>query len=81
MTLGAVHPLESNEENLIVKQWDVTPAQEEALRAALEMEYIAVLRAVTASDVADELEISKSAFLERLQRGEYHVFSRIFGRI
>lgn len=77
--LEQVYPLESSEDDLVFEQWDVTPAQEEALRAAVDMEYVAVPRQVTASDVADELDISKSAFLERLRRGEYHVLSRIFG--
>ncbi|MFC4359009.1 helix-turn-helix domain-containing protein [Halobium salinum] len=52
------------------RRWDVTPAQEAALRAALDMGYFTVPRGATASDVADELGISKSAFLERLRRGQ-----------
>jgi predicted DNA binding protein len=43
------------------------------------MAYVAVPRRVTAGDVADELGISKSAFLERFHCGEHHVFSKIFG--
>jgi predicted DNA binding protein len=76
--LDRVYPLESGEDELLGEQWGVTPAQEEALRTAVEMEYVSVPREVTASDVAQRLGISKSAFLERLRRGEQHVLSRIF---
>ena len=48
----------------------LTPAQEAALRTALETGYFSVPRDATASEVAAELEISKSAFLERLRRGQ-----------
>ena len=77
--LKRVYQLDSNEEDYVVKKWDVTPAQEEALRAAFEMEYLAVPREVTASDVAAELDISKSAFLERLRRGEHQLLAQMFG--
>jgi predicted DNA binding protein len=79
INLQRVYQLDSNEDEYAVKKWDVTPAQEEALRTAFEMEYISVPREVTASDVADELGISKSAFLERLRRGEQQLLSQMFG--
>jgi predicted DNA binding protein len=52
------------------RRWDVTPAQEAALRTALETGYFSVPRDTTASEVAAELGIGKSAFLERLRRGQ-----------
>jgi predicted DNA binding protein len=73
-----VYPLDNDEENAVHKRWGLTPAQEEALRVGYEMEYLSVPREVTASDVADELGISKSAFLERLHRGEQQLFSQMF---
>ncbi|WP_435348571.1 helix-turn-helix domain-containing protein [Haloarchaeobius sp. HRN-SO-5] len=76
--LKRVYPLDSSQDELIVKKWDLTPAQEEALRVGLEMNYLSVPREVTATDVADELGISKSAFLERLHRGEQHLLGQIF---
>ena len=79
VTVEQVYPLASSEDELVREQWAITPAQEEALRTAVAMGYVAVPRRVTAGDVADELGISKSAFLERLHRGEHHVLSRIFG--
>ncbi len=78
MRLERVHQLGSEDENAVAKQWDVTPAQERALRTALEAGYFSVPRETTASDVADELGISKSAFLERLHRAERSLFSQMF---
>jgi predicted DNA binding protein len=60
-------------------RWDLTPAQAEALRAARSMGYFAVPKASTAADVAAEVGISKSAFLERLRRGQASVFEQLFG--
>lgn len=59
-------------------RWDMTPAQAEAVRAALSMGYFAVPRDATAGEVAVELGISKSAFLERLRRGQQGLFGQIF---
>ncbi len=42
------------------------------------MGYFSVPREATASDVAEELGISKSAFLERLHRAERSMFTQIF---
>lgn len=60
-------------------RWDVTPAQAAALRTALELGYFAVPKEVTAAEVAAELGISKSAFLERLRRGQAGLFEQLFG--
>ncbi|MCO8244207.1 MULTISPECIES: helix-turn-helix domain-containing protein [unclassified Haladaptatus] len=78
MRLERVHQLGSQDENAVAQQWDVTPAQERALRTALEFGYFSVPRETTASDVAGELGISKSAFLERLRRAERSMFSQMF---
>jgi predicted DNA binding protein len=63
----------------IAQRWDLTPAQEEAVRAALAAGYFSVPRDVTAADVAETLDISKSAFLERLRRGQGSLFAQLFG--
>jgi predicted DNA binding protein len=60
------------------QQWDITPKQEACIRAALEMGYFSIPRGATASEVADTLDISKSAFLERLHRGERTLFQQLF---
>ncbi|WP_433630910.1 helix-turn-helix domain-containing protein [Halomicrococcus sp. NG-SE-24] len=78
VTLSRVHPLGSEDEDAVARTWDVTPAQERALRTALEMDYFGVPRQATASEVADELAISKSAFLERVHRAERTLFSQLF---
>ena len=48
----------------------VSPAQAEAMKAAYEMGYFEVPRGASSETVAAELGVSKSAFLERLRRGE-----------
>jgi predicted DNA binding protein len=42
------------------------------------MGYFSVPRETTASEVAAELGISKSAFLERLRRGQDGLFAQVF---
>lgn len=66
------------EEESIAKQWDLTPAQEESLRTAVEMGYFMVPRESTSKDVAAEMGISKSAFLERLHRAQHALFTQLF---
>lgn len=75
--LQRVYPLRADEESPIGRAWDLTPAQEAALRAAVEMGYFDLPRSITARDVADELGISKSAFLERLRRAQQSVFGAL----
>jgi len=66
-----VHPLGADgSDATATRRLPVTPGQEEALRVALEMGYFAVPKAATAAAVATELGVSKSAFLERLRRGQ-----------
>jgi predicted DNA binding protein len=60
-------------------QWDLTPAQAEALRTALALGYFDVPKGATAAEVAAEMGISKSAFLERLRRGQAGLFEQLFG--
>ncbi|WP_128475787.1 helix-turn-helix domain-containing protein [Halorussus pelagicus] len=79
VSLERVFPLGSADDEAVAQRWDVTPAQEAALRAAMEMGYFTVPRGATATEVADELAISKSAFLERLRRGQATLFAQVFG--
>jgi predicted DNA binding protein len=79
VSLERVFPLGSEDDEAVAQRWDVTPAQEVALRTALETGYFSVPREVTAEEVADELGISKSAFLERLHRGQATLFAQVFG--
>jgi predicted DNA binding protein len=78
VTLRRAYLLESDAEAAPSQQWDVTPKQAACIRTALEMGYFSVPREVTAADVAAELEISKSAFLERLHRAERTLFGQLF---
>lgn len=79
VTLERVYPLGPEDGDTPAGRWDVTPRQETAIRTALEMGYFAVPRESTASDVAAEIGISKSAFLERLRRGQAGLFRQVFG--
>ena len=76
--LERVYPLQSDAEQSPSQQWDITPPQEECIRTALEMGYFSIPRECSSEDVADALEISKSAFLERLRRAEESLFRQIF---
>lgn len=76
--LKRVYALRAEEEDSIAKQWDLTPAQEDSLRVAVELGYFTVPREATAEDVAAELGISKSAFIERLHRAQHGLFTQLF---
>jgi predicted DNA binding protein len=78
VTLERVYPLQAEEEGTVAQRWDLTPRQEEALRAAIERDYFSVPRGATAAEVAQDLDISKSAFIERVHRGEHALFSQVF---
>ena len=78
VTLERIYPLGPRSEETVAQRWDVTPAQEEAVRAAVDMGYFEVPRTVTASEVAAELGVSKSAFLERLHRAQKGLFAQLF---
>ncbi|OYR83623.1 transcriptional regulator [Halorubrum ezzemoulense] len=76
--LERVYALRGEEERSIAKQWDLTPAQEESLRYAVAMGYFTVPREATASEVAAEMGISKSAFIERLHRAQHSLLMQLF---
>ena len=65
------HGLDATIESSLTKQ------QREALVAALEQGYFEVPRGATATDVAEELDISKSSFLGRLKRAQQTVFEQL----
>lgn len=77
--LERAHTLTAEDDEPIARRWDLTPAQEESLRRAVEMGYFTVPRRATASDVAETIGISKSAFLERLHRALNALLSQVFG--
>lgn len=81
VSVARLYPLGPADSDPVAARWDITPAQEAALRAAVEAGYFEVPREVTASDVAADLDISKSAFLERLRRGQNRLFSQAFGSL
>lgn len=55
----------------------LTKQQREALVAALDQGYFDVPRGATATDVAAQLDISKSSFLGRLKRAQRTVFEQL----
>ena len=69
-------PIADDEEAPIVSRWNLTPGQAEALETAYGMGYFEVPRRNDATTVADELGVSKSAFLERLRRAEATLLER-----
>lgn len=72
-------PLGPDGETHVGSRWNLTPAQVAAVETAVELGYFEIPREATAADVAAELDISKSAFLERLHRAEASLFGQIFG--
>ncbi|PSQ19287.1 transcriptional regulator [Halobacteriales archaeon QS_8_69_26] len=80
ITVERIHPLGPEDDQPVATRWSITPAQEVAIRTALEMGYFSVPRAADAGEVAAELGISKSAFLERLRRGQRALLDQVFGR-
>jgi predicted DNA binding protein len=78
ITVERVYPLRSEDDSPVARRFDLTPAQASAIETALGMGYFAVPRECTASDVADALGIGKSAFLERLRRGQARLFAGLF---
>ena len=79
--LQRVYSMRPENDDAVAKQWDITPAQEASLRYALRMGYFQVPRQATATEVADALEISKTAFLERLRRAQGALFSQLFSDV
>lgn len=79
VTLERVYPLGGEDQEAVAQRWDLTPAQEAAIRVAYEQGYFSIPKETTAAEVAAELGVGKSAFLERLRRGQSAVFHQIFG--
>lgn len=77
VTLQRAYPLGDEDETPVADRWGLTPAQEDAIRAAHDAGYFTVPRGATAADVAATLDVSKSAFLERLRRGQ----DRLLGQV
>jgi predicted DNA binding protein len=77
VSLERLFPLGSEDDEAVAQRWNLTPAQEAALRAAFAAGYFSVPREATASEVAADLGISKSAFLERLRRGQASLFGQV----
>lgn len=78
VTLRNISLVETEAVEIVDRLWNVTDRQEECLRTAVEMGYFGLPRQADAADVAAELGISKSAFLERLRRAEREIFGKIF---
>ncbi len=78
VSLERAYPLQSDDEGTVAQRWNVTPRQEAALKAAVAHGYFTVPREATAAEVAASLDISKSAFIERLHRGQHALFSQLF---
>ncbi|WP_248904105.1 helix-turn-helix domain-containing protein [Halocatena marina] len=78
VTLRRVYPLGEEEQGTVAQGWDLTPKQEEALRVAIDLGYFEIPRMADAATVASELNLSKSAFLERLRRAERAVIPQLF---
>jgi predicted DNA binding protein len=76
--LERLYALEPGDDRPVARRWDLTPAQVEALQQAVVLGYFTVPREVTAGDVAAELGVSKSAFLERLRRGQQSLLTELF---
>lgn len=77
VSLQRVSPLGDEGDAAVATRWDITPAQEEAIRTAFEMGYFSVPRTTTAEEVAGELGVSKSAYLERLRRAQSGLLEQI----
>jgi len=78
VSIERISPLGDEGDEPVARRWDVTPAQAEAVEAAFRMGYFSVPRDATASEVADRIGISKSAFLERLRRAQSAFFGHLF---
>ncbi|MFC6941835.1 helix-turn-helix domain-containing protein [Salinirubellus sp. GCM10025818] len=65
-------------DDAVARRWDLTPPQEEAVETAYQMGYFSVPREVTASEVAEAIGVSKSAFLERLRRAQSSFFGHLY---
>jgi predicted DNA binding protein len=78
ITVERVYPLGAEDDSSVARRFDLTAAQESAIETAFAMGYFAVPRECTATDIAEALGIGKSAFLERLRRGQTRLFAGLF---
>ncbi|PSQ09611.1 transcriptional regulator [Halobacteriales archaeon QS_5_70_15] len=62
VSIERISPLGDEGDEPVGRRWELTPAQEEAVETAYRMGYFAVPRDATASEAADRIGISKSAF-------------------
>ena len=76
--LERISPLGDDGDTAVESRWNLTPRQATALETAYEMGYFDVPKQVTAAEVAAALDISKSAFLERLRRGQARLLGSVF---
>ncbi|MFW5964358.1 MAG: helix-turn-helix domain-containing protein [Natronomonas sp.] len=76
--LERISPLGDDGDVSVETRWNLTPGQTAALETAYEMGYFEVPKGATSAEVAAELDISKSAFLERLRRGQTMVLGAVF---
>jgi len=79
--LKRVHSIGSDADTAVAKQWGITTAQEESIKRALQLGYFEIPREATADEVAAEIGISKTAFLERLRRAQRRLFDELFPHI
>lgn len=79
VSLRRVHPLGAEDDTPVARRWNLTPKQERAMRAAFEAGYFDVPRGTDAASVAADLDLSKSAFVERVRRGERALMEQLFG--
>jgi len=79
VSIERISPLGDEGDEPVGRRWELTPAQEEAVETAYRMGYFAVPRDATASEAADRIGISKSAFLERLRRAQSAFFGHVYG--
>jgi predicted DNA binding protein len=79
VSVERISTLGDQEDTPVAQRWDITPRQSEAVEMAFRMGYFSVPRETTAREVADELGISKSAFLERMRRAQSTFFAHILG--
>jgi len=70
VALERAYPLGDETDDATARRWGLTRKQSDALRTARDMGYFSVPREADAGEVADALGVSKSAFLERLRRGQ-----------
>ncbi|MFB6105096.1 MAG: helix-turn-helix domain-containing protein [Halobacteriaceae archaeon] len=77
VSLERVNPLGPDATGPVGRVLDLTDKQREALHTAHSMGYFAVPRETTAAEVAAELGIGKTAFLERVRRGERRLVEQL----